>query len=126
MTTKIIGTEYGKTSVDEYAKVKGLRVVRPNADQLFIDVDSAKDLEAFEVYFPVLRERYPDAYAIITPSRNKAEGKHITVTVPGRVFSSVERCAFQAILGSDKMREILSMFEILDGDVDPTIFFEKL
>ena len=40
--------------------------------------------------------------------------------------ANVERIALQAVLGSDRMREFLSLYRHLNGDTDPTLFFEKV
>lgn len=59
------------------------------------------------------------------PSRSGAPGKrHITLAL-NRKLTSVERILFQALLGSDRKRELLSYIRVLNSDPEPTLFFER-
>jgi len=102
-----------------------LDLVIPAENQLQIDIDCFEDLLIFNRYLLIFQEKFPQAVFGVTKSRSKPDGKHITITVPGRNFSAIERIAYQAVLGSDRKRELLSLFDVDAGRELPTVFFEK-
>lgn len=57
-------------------------------------------------------------------SRSGYPRRHITVTLPFNV-EPWQRVAFQAAMGSDPFRELLSCVRLLRGDDKPTLFVEK-
>jgi hypothetical protein len=59
-----------------------------------------------------------------TPSRGGLPKRHITVYL-GRAISSLERLALQAMLGSDRIRELLGFVRLQRGELHPTLFFER-
>jgi hypothetical protein len=95
---------------DEYAKENGLRVVYPTAHTLLIDIDSDADLKVFKENLVVLQEHFEVKWSW-SPSRRKAEGKHIIVKIEEEEFTFLERLGLQAMLGSDRKRELLSFFD---------------
>lgn len=118
-------TREGK--IDAAAAV-GCVVVEPTAHQLQIDIDSAEDLAHFQAGIVRIAAKWPCSWEV-TPSKshNPDAGVtrlHITVTFQCHTFTAYERIAFQAVLGSDRMRELNSIMDILHGDPWPTIFFE--
>jgi len=123
-TAKDIIDTYRIKDLKRYAADNGLRIVYPEHNQLLIDIDSDEDFQTFKDQFKILSEKFKVLWTV-TPSRSKPQGKHIIVTVPGANFSDLERIAFQAVLGSDRKRELLSIFDIIKGDSHPTVFFEK-
>jgi hypothetical protein len=108
----------------------GLLVVEPEDYELFIDLDTQEQCDRFALMYhkfegEMLR-RGRNCSVNITPSKSGYPWrKHAVVRVDPPGFTAVERIAWQAILGSDPMRELLSMFRLLDGWVKPTVFFEK-
>jgi hypothetical protein len=115
----------------EYIKrmeAEGCRVVFPSDDELQVDIDTdehyaaflkswaifERDVELFYVEKPTYVER---------PSRSGLPSRHITVKLPFDVTSE-QRIAWQAALGSDPVRELLSMLRDMRGDEHPTLFVE--
>lgn len=108
----------------DYARKEGLRVVLPRKGQLLIDIDTDADFAVFEQNLPLIKPLYPYTGHIVTPSRSKPEGRHITVHL-NVSLTPMERIALQAVLGSDRRREAYSIERLKNDDVTPTIFFEK-
>jgi len=109
------------------AEKRGVRIVIPAPNELFIDIDSAAAWDVFHKHFPILNEieggtcRHSWA-----PSPSGEPGHfHFTVTLGRHIESETERLALQAMLGSDITREILSYREMRRGDPIVTVFFEK-
>src|ERR1700733_13072486 len=110
------------------AEKRGHRIVAPLANQLFIDIDTKEQLEHFIQAVGVVNER-PDVEPLIkryvdapSPSGEPFH-RHITVTLVRDVEDERERILYQALLGSDPMRELLSYQELRMGDACPTVFF---
>lgn len=113
------------------ANKKGLVIVIPEENQLFIDIDSAEDAAIFDRHINILGPEGILGESLIVsferaPSPSGKEGReHITVTLARPVESAVERIALQAVLGSDRLHEALSLTRALCGAEHPTVFFEK-
>lgn len=60
---------------------------------------------------------------LVTPSKSGGEKQHIRVFLPFNV-EPVERIALQAALGSDGVRELLSLRRVRGDDPHPTLFAE--
>ena len=98
------------------AKKKGLVIVYPKPNQLFIDIDDAAGLAAFERNFPMFREMHP---VIGEPRKTPSpSGKpfhfHITIDLEEPI-SDETRIYWQALLGSDLTREMLALRHLKDG-----------
>ncbi len=108
-------------------KSKGFEIVIPSDNELQIDIDTDEQYERFNFMWPKFCDNFHFAKYTMNPSRNGLPGRHITVTVDDRVtnFSDDERIGWQAILGSDPLRELLSMVRFRRGDEYPTLFVEK-
>jgi hypothetical protein len=106
------------------AKLLGLEVVLPKANELQIDIDTPEDREVFNHHFGIL-QKYEQAEIIRDePSKSGGDKRHITVEL-GRDISNLERILLQSVLGSDRKREILSWVQYCNGDEHPTLFLEK-
>jgi hypothetical protein len=107
------------------AKLLGLEVVFPAADELQIDIDNSADYEVFLEHIGILERYYCTAFEPKeTLSRSGGDCKHITVKLHHKI-SNTERILLQAVLGSDRKREILSLLQEWGGDAHPTLFLEK-
>ncbi len=111
-------------SMQAAADAKGLVVVYPEPNELFIDIDSAEDFAVFAKNVLVLGDLVSQFVSAPSPL-GKPERLHITVTLSRPVASSIERIAMQAALGSDRLHETLSLRIALAGGEHPTVFFEK-
>ena len=96
----------------------------PLNNQLFIDIDTETDLVEWDRNYGFVDEMFGIDSFTTTPSRNKPQGQHIVVTLE-RPIAPLERVLLQAILGSDRKREAISLWRIRNNDPDPTLFFEK-
>lgn len=109
------------------AKARGCVIVYPKPNELFIDVDSAADMVAFEKSFEILKKEWPESKVVrkTSSSSGRPWRFHFVVDM-GCSLSELERIALQACLGSDRTRELLSFIRWdVDHDPSPTIFFEK-
>lgn len=102
---------------------EGFKVVYPKSNELFIDIDSEKQLETFNSHFNRLHNEFNDMKRIYYPSKSGFPRTHIIVTMPFNM-SNLERIAWQAVLGSDPVRELLSMIRLTNGLEHPTLFCE--
>jgi hypothetical protein len=102
------------------------QVIRyPEPNELFIDIDTRDQLATFERNFEVLRRYIPVEECTETPSKRGWPHVHIVVRLKHAV-TSIERIAMQTALGSDPMREILSIARVYTNQQHATCFFEDL
>ena len=105
---------------------EGFKVVIPEDDEIQIDIDCDAQYELFQRMYVRLRKEYEDVELIsATISKGGLPGRHIVIRLPFDLESPAERIAFQAALGSDPMRELLSLFRARNGDSHPTLLVEK-
>jgi hypothetical protein len=101
----------------------GQIVVLPLEDQLFVDLDSEEALQTFNKNLPKFELHMAEVKSVTRrPSRNG--NTHAIVTL----YSTMEpntRILYQLFLGSDPLREMLSMIRYENGDKHPTLFIEK-
>jgi hypothetical protein len=118
--------------IDE-VKAQGYRVIEPKDDELFIDIDTVGQLATFERNWPIF-ERDITAWfgeAPVYEKRVSDSGEphvHIIVKLPFEIVgtdSNFERIAWQAALGSDPTRELISAFRVTRNTPYPIAFKEK-
>lgn len=107
------------------AAAKGLVVVIPKANELFVDIDDAASLAVFNRNVSLMSELLPCTWAIAPSPSGKPHRHHATVTLSRDVSSPFERVMLQALLGSDLLHEVLSWRSATKGVEHPTLFFEK-
>jgi hypothetical protein len=110
--------------MEKAAAAKGLVVVRPEDNELFIDIDSAADLDAFHKSIGVLGPLVLSFARKPSPSGEK-DHWHIVVTLDRAVTSQFERIMLQVLLGSDRLHEALCWEAATRGVPDACVFFEK-
>lgn len=107
------------------ASLKGCIVIFPDRYTLFIDIDSAEAGRNFDKCLEVLQKTEDAVVMRREPSPSGLPGReHIDVRL-NRLMTDEERILLQACLGSDPLREMLSLMRLRAGDEAPTIFFEK-
>jgi hypothetical protein len=94
-------------TAEQCAAAKGLRVAYPESDELFIDIDTVSDLEAFYRTLPALGHLVLSHRKIASPS-GKHGRWHIICKWHRPFESAKERILIQALLGSDRLHEALS------------------
>src|SRR3972149_3629186 len=94
----------GKPKVDSH-------VVHGGSDTLLLDLDTEESVKTFVLLLPMVEELYPLRRGKLWPSASK--GTHAEVTF----WCGLENTfGVQAILGSDGVREMLSLREFMEGD----------
>lgn len=106
-----------------------LYVVLPEPGQLQIDYDSPEiPQERFDKSLDLLAQAYLEVdgttFIDIEIRPSKSGNRHALLTVPGIVFTAVERVAWQAVFGSDLQREGLSLVSISRGLKNPSLSIE--
>ncbi len=111
--------------MEEWAKILNCYVLKPTNKQLFIDIDTDEQFEQFKKTLHVLRNHYVCHREFeIAPSKSGLPHRHVIVNLY-QAQPLMVRIALQAALGSDPMREVLSIKRALDEEENVVIFFEK-
>jgi hypothetical protein len=115
-----LSQDYAKKKATE----KNLAINVPDAYTLQLDIDTDAAWELFiQRLAPTFIEHVNVARIWWTVSNGG--NKHVYIRLKQRV-TVYERIAFQAALGSDPMRELLSALRVRTGNSDmATLFFEK-
>jgi hypothetical protein len=111
-------------NADKRAAARGQIVIEPKPNQLFVDIDCEDDLVVFRKNLGWL-EGLVTGYALKPSGSGKPGHYHITVELSRDVKDGYERIGLQAILGSDRLREVLSWRNLANESGRPTVFFEK-
>jgi hypothetical protein len=111
----------------EAAQARGCIVVLPTGRELFVDIDDADSLATFDLHVALLAKFRPCTWTKRQSPSGNPDKWHAVVTFEdsGPPLSVIERIAYQAVLGSDRLHEILSLRAHFQGDEEPTCFFEK-
>lgn len=107
----------------EASEANGLCVSLPAENELQIDIDSDADWSRFLRGWEIFSREFPlvGPY-LVTPSKS-GTGKHVRIRTPWPV-EPWQRIAWQASLGSDHVRELLSGVRLIAGDPHPTLLVE--
>lgn len=106
------------------ADARNCTIRYPLPNELFIDIDSASAYTRFKQLLAMFEKFIPVERVTATPSASGGQHQHIVVALTQRV-TEFERIAYQAILGSDPKREVLSLERLKTGtNPTPTVFFE--
>ena len=107
---------------EEYAKKHGLEIILPQPCQLQVDIDSHTLPEHFEHCLKIIGQENPVLCVGFTTSKSGNIHAYVELT---NEFSDHERIAMQAILGSDPVREALTLQNLSDPDNKrPQFLFE--
>ncbi len=118
------GGDKANLNADKRAEARGCYVVNPQPNELFIDIDREEDYEYFKKNVNWLKDIIECWHVSPSPS-GKPGHYHIVVTLKRSVRDAFERIGLQAILGSDRLREVLSWRNAMNNSGRPTCFFEK-
>ena len=110
---------------------EGFKVFLPSPNELFIDIDSEEMYSTFQERLDYLNfainlrgDKHPTY--VEAPSKSGLPRRHIVMTSPDfRKLSVTQKLVLQIFLGSDPVKELLSLFRVIDGDKHPCIFIEK-
>lgn len=111
---------------EAYARDRGLVVVEPDVNELFVDIDSEAAFTLLNAQVALLtRTGVPLEIQLVTPSKSGLPNRHVYLICPGDFLNPYKRIALQALLGSDPHREALSLARLEARTERPaTIFFE--
>ena len=110
-----------------HAKARGQVIRLPEKNELFVDIDTKEQLQHFHRMLPRLAKHEDRLWLdfVCTPSRSGGDRLHVVVKLPRDVMSDLERIALQAILGSDPVRELISIARVKFENPHPSVFFEN-
>lgn len=113
-----------RESRDEYIremKDAGMVIHLPSPNELQLDIDYESQYNIYRKLIWILEREYGNCPTVVTVSKNG--GLHIYITLPFEV-NDYERIAYQAALGSDPVRELLSLVRLHEGIEHPTLLAE--
>lgn len=121
-------TKYKEARKDytERMMKEGFRIYYPEYNEITLDIDSEEDYQYFlSMYNRLKADKLPlfhDSTFIEQPSKSGLPNRHIIIRLNrSYILDDIERVAWQAVLGSDRVREMLSLFRIMGGDARPTL-----
>lgn len=104
------------------AEANGFEVVRSSPTALLLDLDTLDQLAQYEaVKLALLRNVQVDG---IDHWRSKSGNKHVHIRLVEPIEDPAKRYALQAALGSDPVKEMLSIFRLLNGVREPSMLFK--
>ena len=106
------------------AKDNNLDVIFPKPNELLIDIDDDAAYDRYCHLLGIMKRHFRVEMESIVPSRSGYPKRHITLTL-AKPVTDTQRIALQAILGSDPVRELLSLRRVENKDSHPTLFLEK-
>jgi hypothetical protein len=115
-----VSTFTDNRDVKAVADTRGCTVVRPEPNELLLDLDTDAQFQQFLNMRPLLEERYK--VCSVRGWLSSHGRRHIVVTL-NKDLGSSERILLQAVLGSDPKREFLSYMRVKDAAPDPTVLF---
>lgn len=110
---------------EEYVKrmeAAGFRIIYPAPNELQIDIDAPWQMVVHQKAMEIFRREYPGRPYTMTVSKS-GKGHHVTIKMSWNMTDG-ERIAWQAALGSDPIRELLSLIRVRNGSEQPTLFCE--
>lgn len=112
--------------VDKFGLGVDFEVVVAKKSQLQIDYDSPIIPQQFhKILWNLTKIFCPNGETLIWAARRSKSGNlHVTVDLPVEI-SDTERIAWQAIFGSDPIREVMSLMAVKHGIANPTLLIEK-
>lgn len=105
----------------QIAKNEGAIVVRGNALRILLDLDEPEDEIFYDDMFPVICEHIN--LKEVKRWRSKNGGLHVEISSP-RPLTIRTRLLIQACLGSDRVKEFLSLVRVWKKETDPVMLFK--
>lgn len=107
------------------ARDLGMIVVKPETDEIFLDIDSPdRDLATLKQNLAILNENGLSFRVKKVTISKSGEGLHVVIG-DGPVLDDWQRVALQAVLGSDLKREALALVHVFQGEKNASVFFEE-
>jgi|PlaIllAssembly_1097288.scaffolds.fasta_scaffold09012_7 hypothetical protein len=113
---------------ERVAKALNCTVLLPNHNQLFLDIDGLAELDEFErrleqLELDAMPDRAVDFKYTKEVLRSRNGNYHVILTFDNLSFSEDERILWQAVLGSDIIREYLNFKRLIWGITNPSRLF---
>jgi hypothetical protein len=110
---------------EKAALARGDTIVTAAADELLVDLDNAVQREQFDRVWPVVVREFGAEILTRWPSKSGGIHEHvqITLSLAGDDFTVPERIALQAALGSDPVRDVLTLQRFRLGIAEPIRLF---
>jgi hypothetical protein len=110
----------------ELAEALKMEVVLPDDHTLLIDIDNGKQLDQFERNIKRVQEDFKVLdIKIVESTRRKGQHCHIYIRLE-ETINEYERIILQQFLGSDPVRNYLSLRRIRIDDLHPVLLLEKV
>jgi hypothetical protein len=109
----------------EFADQCGCTYREAKDNELFIDLDTEHAYRLYKMVLPLLAKHFPFKDQKITPSKQGLPHRHVVITL-SQDYSVITRIGLQASLGSDPLRELLSLRRVENGEENVVVFFEKI
>lgn len=107
------------------AEEQDLEIVYPEANELQLDIDNKEAYDYFHQNKWILEQWFGIRAISERVSKSGGDKKHITVEL-GVALTTVTRILLQAVMGSDRKRELLSFVMYAKGNEKrPTLLLEK-
>lgn len=104
---------------------EGYSMYTPNENELCIDIDDKESLKRFHNFRQKMEDEFKTELDYKKIESTTPGHFHIILTMPFPIESHQERIALQLLLGSDPVRELLSLFRAYNGDPFPTLLAMK-
>lgn len=112
----------------EWAVKIGCNVIFPEEHQLFVDIDGYRTWQHFLTLWPNFQKHFWPCGFRVWPSKSGLPHRHVLVYLgfedDPRPAALIDRLLMQSILGSDPMRELISLKRLYDKDSNIICFFE--
>lgn len=116
--------------IEDVAKNEKCSIIRPKANELFLDLDSEESYQDFQIkLWDFLKDREGCQHTVEEWfSRSGKPKRHIIIRFDSKTFTPSERVLYQLLLGSDPKREFLDGRRLFHGVTaeNTTCFFEPL
>ena len=105
-------------------KQEGYSIFYPEENELLLDIDSENDLQRCKLSISRMEDELQEALPFSVFKSTTPGHYHISIKFP-RKIDMLERIALQAVLGSDRVREMLSLFRLWQGEAHPSLLVRK-
>jgi hypothetical protein len=122
---KVVWSLPTTASAFKRAEEQDLEIVYPKVNEIQLDIDNKEAYNYFHENKWILEQWFGIRAITERVSKSGGDKRHITVEL-GTALTTVTRILLQAVLGSDRKRELLSfVMYAKGGEKKPTLLLEK-
>jgi hypothetical protein len=111
----------------EQAEAEGLEVIHGDSQTLLIDLDDAESIRYYNEQLPSIKKELEARGNKLTKKQSYTSksgvGRHVILKLK-HPLPLEQRLIIQACLGSDRVKEFLSLMRFVDGDPEPCLLFK--